>query len=53
VEAQEAGRIAFAKTVENQMLDQGFNFDVVTHTHGAHDENRKIRWSCLFGSLEV
>ncbi len=28
-QAQEAGRIAFAKTVENQMLDQGFNFDVV------------------------
>jgi hypothetical protein len=42
-QAQEAGRITFAKTVENQMLDQGFNFDVVTV--GAKHTTLRMKWA--------
>ena len=42
-QVQEAARIAFAKTVEDQMLDQGFNFDVVAV--GARHTTLRVTWA--------
>jgi hypothetical protein len=40
--AKEAARIEFAKTVENQMLDQGWDFEVTTA--GVRHTTLKMKW---------